>query len=263
MPVRRVFLWTAPRCVSTAFEFSINTLENAKVFHEIFASPFYSGRPLNPLKTPLPKRSYGETKDMLLATYPEKDIVFTKEHAYYVDGRFDMLLEEDMKDFIHTFLIRNPVNAVASSYRGFGSLEVWSSFHQQKLLGFRQLRDLYFFVKEKIDPSPVVIDADDLLENPEGMMKAYCQKVGIEFKEGMTRWEAGSMKTQDFIDQKGGEENLKWNEAAIHSSGLSKSVPADIRKEQDSFPAEVVKCIKEFQPLYQEMHKFRLVLDTN
>lgn len=262
MPVRRVFLWTVPRSVSTAFEFSINTLENAKVFHEPFSSPFFSsGRP-SPLPAPLPKRSYKDTKEMLQASYPGIDVIFTKEHAYSLEGRYDMLLEEGMKDFVHTFLIRDPLKAVASGYRGCGSLEVWSKFHEQGILGFYQQHDLYMFVKEKIDPFPVVIDADDLLENPEGMMKAYCRKVGIKFKEGMTRWKAGSMRTQDFIDQKGGEANLKWNEAAIRSSGLDKSVPVDVEKELESLPEKVVRCIEEFRPVYQELYKFRLVLDT-
>lgn len=261
MPVRRVFLWTAPRSISTAFEFSIATLENVKVFHEVFSSPYYSDK-TNPYQALLPERTFADSKNQLLTSYPGKDVVFTKEQAYFVSGRFDMLLDADMKDFVHTFLIRDPKKAVPSGYRAVGNLEQWYKFYPEGEVGFRELRDLYYFVKDNIDPCPVVIDADDLLENPEGMMKAYSQRVGIEFKDGMTKWEAGSMRTQDFTDQKGGEENLKWNEAALRSSGLSKSVPCATGRDQESLPEKIVKCIEEYTPLYHDLYQFRLVLDT-
>ena len=263
MPVRRIFLWTTPRCVSTAFEFSITTLESAKVFHEVFAPPFYSGLPLDSIPYPqlLPKSSFGEAKEKLLADYPGKCVVFAKEQAIYVNGKFDIFLEEGMRDFVHSFLIRDPLKSVTSAYRGHGSLERWLQFSHEG--GFQELRDLYVFVREKIDPSPVVIDADDLLEDPEGVMKAYCGKVGIEYKEGMTRWEPGSMKTQDFIAQKGGMGNLRWNKAALRSSGLSKSVAANVsREEQKALPEEVLRNIEDLRPIYEELYKYRLVLDT-
>ena len=35
-----------------------------------------------------------------------KDFVFIKDMAYYVEGKFDMFLEEGFKNFKHTFMIR-------------------------------------------------------------------------------------------------------------------------------------------------------------
>ena len=78
----------------------------------------------------------------------------------------------------------------------------------------------------------------------------------------MTRWESGSMKTKEFIEQKGGHaESLKWQESAFQSSGISKSVAhSDVLQEVESFPDEVKQCIKEFRVVYDKMYKFRLVL---
>ncbi len=266
MTTKKIFLWTAPRCVSTAFEFSFRTLPNAMVIHEPYNVPYYAYAE-NPTWTKYAGTrsttgTYKDVEDALLGTYSGKDIIFTKCFAYTLGGKFDTLLKDSMKDFVHTFLIRDPAKAVASSFRNFSSHEAWSKVRQNGDLGFHQLRDLYNFVKENITPNPVVVDADDLLENPEGMLNAYCKEVGVEFKEGMTRWESGSMKTKEFLEQKGGRvESLKWHESAFQSTGISKSVAhSDVIQEVESFPNEVKQCIEDFRGVYDEMYKFRLVL---
>ena len=265
MTTKKIFLWTAPRCVSTAFEFSFRTLPNAMVFHEPYNAPYYAENPIDmdEINSAMSKIStYKDVEDTLLGTYSGKDIIFAKCFAFTLSGKFDTLLKDSMKDFVHTFLIRDPTKAVASSFRNFSSHEAWSKVRQNGDLGFHQLRDLYNFVKENITPNPVVVDADDLLENPEGMLNAYCKEVGVEFKEGMTRWESGSMKTKEFLEQKGGHvESLEWHESAFQSTGISKSVAhSDVIQEVESFPDEVKQRIEDFRVAYDEMYKFRLVL---
>ncbi len=207
-------------------------------------------------------RTYADAERVLLDSYPGKDIVFAKCLAYTLTGHFDTLLKDGMNEFIHTFLIRDPAKAVASSFRKFSSPEAWSKVRQNGDLGFYQLRDLYNYVKENISPNPVVVDADDLLANPEGMLRAYCKEVGIEFKEDMTRWESRSMNTNEFLEQKGGNvDTLKWQENAFQSGGISKSVArSDVTDEVAGFPDEVKQCIKDFRVVYDELYKFRLVL---
>lgn len=65
--------------------------------------------------------------------------------------------------------------------------------------------------------SITVIDADDLLDNPEGIIRAYCKEVGIEFTPKMLVWE-----TEE--EQKAAKEAFeKWkgfHEDAINSSSL-------------------------------------------
>jgi len=55
--------------------------------------------------------------------------------------------------------------------------------------GYDELRRVFDFLLEthQIEDKPAadavgitVIDADDLLDNPEGIIKAYCQQVGID-----------------------------------------------------------------------------------
>ena len=253
-------LWTAPRSVSTAFEFSIRTLHNAKVFHEPYCLPYYIAKPLavpNWTTESGLASSYEEVGDMLKANYPGKDIIFAKNHAYTVEDNFKMFLDESFSGFTHSFLIRDPAKAVASSFRGFPSLEAWSEVYRHGDLGYYQLRDLYKFIKENLHCNPIIIDADDLLRDPEAMMKAYCKEVGIEYKEGMTQWEPDSMCTEEFIEQKGGLKNVEWNKSAIKSSGISQNVGSRGVKPDEEFPEIVVKCIEEFRVVYNELYPLR------
>ena len=58
---------------------------------------------------------------------------------------------------------------------------------------YRQLFQVYEIVK-KLDTKPVVIDADDLLENPEEMMRLYCEQTNLPYDENMTKWEPGMVE---------------------------------------------------------------------
>ena len=46
--------------------------------------------------------------------------------------------------------------------------------------GIRQLYELRVYkVVQQVDPNPLVLDADDLLENPKEMMQLYCSSTGL------------------------------------------------------------------------------------
>ena len=62
-----------------------------------------------------------------------------------------------------------------------------------------------------------VVDADDLLDNPNGVIEAFCKSVGIEYNDRMLNWESEE-------DQKYAMDAFaKWtgfHEDALHSSSL-------------------------------------------
>jgi hypothetical protein len=50
-------------------------------------------------------------------------------------------------------------------------------------------------VKRNINKNPIVIDSDDILTNPEQMLKLLCEKLGIRFDNQMLRWKKGPRET--------------------------------------------------------------------
>jgi len=131
----------------------------------------------------------------------------------------------------------------------------WDYFDPDEA-GFKELYEMYAFVKENLDPSPVVVDADDLIESPKEIMKAYCDGVGIKYEEGMTSWKAGEVPEpwRDGWVQ-------AWRKGAINSSGFTKASMRTPGESEVEYPSDVIKVIEESKPFYEKLAcaKIRLV----
>ena len=121
---------------------------------------------------------------------------------------------------------------------------------------------MYEFIKENLDPNPVIVNADDLLESPKQIMKAYCDGVGIRYEDHMTSWKAGEV----LLAWKDGWPRWvqAWRQGAINSSGfikpsISKTAGASSEPEV-TYPIDVIKVIEESRPFYDKlcMAKIRL-----
>lgn len=152
--------------------------------HEPFGPAYYRGadrRTTRPEENPYePERTYASTWKEVLRTR-DRGAVFSKDMATHVSH----MLEGDFLDhFKHTFLIRDPAQSLASMYKQ------WTRFTTEEA-GFEDLRRLFDLVVERYGVTPPVIDADDLLDNPQGTVKAYCHAVGIDFMPEALEWESG------------------------------------------------------------------------
>jgi len=123
-----------------------------------------------------------------------------------------------LSQFQVTFLIRHPSRAIPSYYRcTVPPLSHITGFHyfDPEEAGFREARILLQFLIESglLEKEDVVlVDADDLLDNPRAVVEKYCRRVGIEFKEEMLSWEA--KECREFEKWKG------FHEDAMKSAGL-------------------------------------------
>ena len=120
--------------------------------------------------------------DRLLAPYDGYEAVFIKDLAFFVEGRYEDYIQGQFANFKHTFLIRHPRKSTISQYKVCHNGDC--PFH---FPGVRQTYELYKVVQQ-IDPNPLVLDADDLLENPKEMMQLYCSSAGLPFTEDMLTW---------------------------------------------------------------------------
>jgi hypothetical protein len=166
--------------------------------------------------------------------------IFIKDMAYYLMAPDDkptktapslgedepsnptVLPLEVLKQFQFTFLIRHPRRAIPSYYRcTVPPLDEVTGFYEfmPNEAGYKELvRFFDFLIKENIvdKDNLVVIDADDLLDNPEKTIRLYCEKTGIDFRPEMLEWneEDCSYATAAFEKWNG------WHNDAIKSSAL-------------------------------------------
>eukprot|EP01084_Bolivina_argentea_P312670 541332_1 len=129
----RIILWSALRCVSTAFERAIMEIPNGKIFHEPYSIALYFGpnrvndEYLTPDKYQKYKNvTYDSITNLLTKEYNGFDYIFSKDMAYYVtqtnhfmkDYYLDLLtFKLSFPKFYHTFLIRKPNKVIVSQYK--------------------------------------------------------------------------------------------------------------------------------------------------
>ena len=185
--VKKVFLWTSPRCISTAFERAMRGVKNSKVFHEPYKNPYHFGperiSKLFPDQPPNEDFTYENISSGFKEDFSNMELVFCKDMAKHIEKHFDILFDDSLADFHHTFLIRNPNKSVKSAYKLY--LETGKGKFYPEEAGFRQMFELYEFVKFQTGTKPMIIDADDLLDNPEDTMKAYFDAIGCSFDKSI------------------------------------------------------------------------------
>lgn len=156
---------------------------------------------------------------------------------------------EILERFHFTFLIRHPRYAIPSYYRccipplvertGFKPFMPCEA-------GYVELRTLFDYCKDtglvgpaicgqgeqkaedvaKTNVEICVIDADDLLDDPEGILRQYCQSVGLDFRPEMLQWNTD--EAHEFAK----EQFEKWDgfhDDAIESTDLKPRQHVSIR----------------------------------
>ena len=94
-------------------------------------------------------------------------------------------------------------------------------------------------------PGPV-IDSRDLLEHPEGILRALCAALGIPFTAAMLRWPPGPRDTD-------GVWGPYWYENVWRSTGFGPYRPPG-----GPLPEGLAALAERCRPYYQRLHDHRL-----
>ena len=237
-----IALWTHPRSISTAFERVMMERKDLKILHEPFSYLYYVHEEGSEISQqfvdPDHPTDFSEICRMILAAADRKPVFFKDMCAHC----FDLLKQDDafLGRLTHTFLIRDPAKAIASYY----AMNPKVSLEE---IGLEQLCGIYDKVTSLGLPA-VVVDADDLEDNPEGTIKAYCRALGIDFIPEALTWEAGHKSEWDIWED--------WHKDAARTTGIQKNV--------ETFEVTVdnsdhLKAYYEAQlPFYRQMHTHRV-----
>jgi hypothetical protein len=186
----RIAMWSGPRNISTAMMRAWGNRQDAFVIDE----PFYAYY----LKTTGKKHpganeliAAGEVdwrKVVAHLTGPipnGKRIFFQKHMTHHFLPEVD---REWLGAMTNCFLTRDPREVIASyiKKRDDPTLED---------LGFAQQTDIFDVVRTRTNSIPPVVDAKDVLEHPERMLRLLCDAVGVEFSGSMLSWPAGLRET--------------------------------------------------------------------
>jgi hypothetical protein len=195
-----IALWAAPRSRSTAFFRAMVQHGGFHTLHEPFCNI----------------ADYGETTvgDRVVRSHPEliaaigalavTGPVFFKDTT---DVRYPAVLADSgfLAGARHTFLIRRP-DEVAASFYALKPDMVCSD------IGLERMWELYQAVLDAGGPEPVCLDAADLVRDPAAVMRAYCERLGIEFRPHAMSWSPGARQEW--------QRSERWHASVSASSGI-------------------------------------------
>src|SRR6266480_1185110 len=189
MPLR-IAMWSGPRNISTAMMRSGGNRPDTFVCDE----PFYAyylkatGRD-HPGRDEVIER--GETDWRKVIAQLTGDVQDGK-HIFYQKQMTHHLLPEIERGWLgavtNCFLIRDPAEVIVSYIK---------KNHDPILedIGFVQEAEIFDWVRTHSGEIPPVIDARDVLENPERVLRLLCGAIGVEFTRAMLSWPPGLRET--------------------------------------------------------------------
>jgi hypothetical protein len=224
-------LWSAPRCRSTAFERMMTERGDRVVVHEPFSRVVDFGT------VEIGDRVAHTEQDVIAALrrISAHRPVFFKDTT---DFHYPAVLDDEafLLTMTHTFIIRDPVEAIASHHalnQSLGCDEI----------GFARLHEIFTVVQDATGTTPVVIDSDDLLDRPTETVRAYCAAVGIPFIPEALSWEPGM--------QPEWQTTSRWHQSTSETTSFARGTNRDI---ETPFADPVLRAHSDYhQPYYDEL----------
>jgi len=237
----RLAMWSGPRNISTAMMRSFENRPDTEVSDE----PLYAHY-LKKTKLDHPvweKVLKAQPQDWNIATREltgpvpgGKKVWYQKHMTHHYFFQYD---DRWLEKLVNCFLIRDPREVIASYLHIF-------RLESADQIGFPQQAQLFRIITEMQGKEPLVVDARDILKNPEQMLSAICEKTGIPFTEKMLSWPPGARESD-------GVWGKYWYKNVVKSSEF-----APYKKKQNTIPTRYEKILKECLPLYEELYSYRL-----
>src|SRR5205809_6472662 len=242
MPLR-IAMWSGPRNISTAMMRSWGNRSDTVVVDEpLYAYYLEKTGKDHPMAAEV--LAQGETDWRKIVARITKDaipdgkrIFFQKQMTHHLLPELD---REWIVDLTNCFLIRDPREVILSYIKKNPDPSLED-------LGFVQQCEIFDFVSKQTKSIPVVIDADEVLRDPERMLRLLCDAIGVEFDKAMLSWPPGLRET-DGIWAK------HWYDAVAKST-LFEPYHAREGKIPDSLRDVYERCRQCYEQFYQHRLK--------
>jgi hypothetical protein len=186
----RVAMWSGPRNLSTAmmrsFGSRADTFVSDEPLYGCFLKETGADHPLREEVIAAMDCDWRSVMTAMRGKPPNGAPIWYQKHMWHhMAGPIGY---EDFDGFTHAFLIREPERMIASYLRKRDS----AAFE-----GFGMDRQAEFFEREadRLGHAPPVVDANDILADPEAVLSKLCAALGIPWERAMLGWASGRRNT--------------------------------------------------------------------
>jgi hypothetical protein len=233
-------MWSGPRNISTAMMYAFGNRADCVAWDE----PFYgfslvhhgNDHPMREAIVAACDCDFDRLVAKCLAP-AEKPLFYQKHMTHHMAEGFD---RRWIAKLTNAFLIRAPERVLASYARKWGEVSL-------RAIGFVAQAEIFDMVAEAHGKAPPVVDAEDVLADPRGVLEKLCAACGIAFDAAMLAWPAGP-KPFD------GVWAPHWYNAAWASSGFARQEAGE-----PDLPAPLARIADAARPSYERLRRFRLI----
>ena len=192
-------MWSGPRNLSTALMRSFENREDTKVWDEPFYAYYLKETKKNhPLANEIINKYETNLDKIIELVTAEKDFIYFQKHmSHHIIKKIPI---NWITKGINCFLIRHPKEVLLSYIQKNDLID-------SNDLGYPAQLRLFNYIKTS-NKKILVIDAKDLSEKPEIILKKICKKINIPFTEKMLNWPKGR-RDSDGIWEKIWYKNVK------------------------------------------------------
>ena len=237
----RIAMWSGPRNLSTAmmrsFGSRADTFVSDEPFYGCFLKDSGADHPMREETIASMDTGWRSVMRTLSGEAPDGSPVWYQKHMWHhMTGPIGY---DDFAGFRHAFLIREPERMIASY------------LHKREAARFEDFgleRQAEFFEREadRLGHAPPVIDANDVLANPEGVLSKLCDALGINWDPAMLSWAPGRRETD-------GVWAAHWYNAVEKSTGFG---PPDT--DPVALPPEAQAVADRCRPYYDRLAAHRI-----
>jgi Sulfotransferase domain len=242
MDVIRISMWSGPRNISTAMMRAWSSRADTFVIDEPFYAFYLKATGKNhPGAEEIivaGETDWRKIVDRLL-TKPVssgKRIVFQKQMTHHLLPEIDRQWIVRLRN---CFLVRDPREMILSYIKKNPEPTLED-------LGLVQQEKIFDFVRQQTNSLPPVVDAKDVLQNPERILRLLCDSIGVEFDPAMISWRPG-LRDTDGVWAK------YWYEKVERSTSFRPYQP-----KEGVLPDRLHEIYEQCRECYDRLYEYRL-----
>ena len=236
----RIAMWSGPRNISTAMMRAWENRADCAVMDEPFYGAYLAETGVaHPMRAEILAATATDWAAIARTCAERADmpVLYQKHMCQHM---IDAAPLAWMSACRHAFLIRPPGEVAASFSAKYPGLVAQD-------LGFHRQAELFDHICQLSGEAPPVIEARDVLEAPEAMLRALCLRLDVPFDPAMLAWPPGQRDSD-------GVWAAHWYGSVEQSTGFAAPRPPA------PVPGALAEIVAACDPAYQAMRAHRLTV---